>query len=290
VIVRLKKPPPHGFTMIELVIAMVVLGIALSGLLPLLVMQWRAMRRLEIHSGAVNQSKAALSEHTSDTWTQPTLYVTPYLYLTATASDKSAPWTPWARKLGASALVTMDVYDADGSTIKTAGPIAMPDAPDPYSLLVSAGSATYASSEGGWIEEGGCFRHASVSTNVNHATSAQWTFQHVPNGYYYLKAAWTTSGTPTKVAYTATVNGAVAQAVADIDQTADSPAGGMKIAGPWLITDAVTVIVCLDAQINTGYDVIAGSMQLIPINTVKMTSKPSCTSDAATVSVTVTAN
>ena len=47
-----KKTSPRGFTMIELVIAMVVLGIALTGLFPLLILQWRAMRRLEIHSGS----------------------------------------------------------------------------------------------------------------------------------------------------------------------------------------------------------------------------------------------
>jgi prepilin-type N-terminal cleavage/methylation domain-containing protein len=153
----------RGFTMIELIVAMVVLGIALSGLLPLLVLQWRAMRRLEIHSGAINPTKPQLSEHTSDTWTQPTLYVTPYLYLTTTPADRSAAWIPWARKLGASALVTMDLYDTDGSTIQTAGTISVPDAPDPFSLALTADSATYTPSKADWSAAGGCYRHASVA-------------------------------------------------------------------------------------------------------------------------------
>jgi hypothetical protein len=78
------------------------------------------------------------------------------------------------------------------------------------------------------------------------------------------------------------------QTIANIDQTADQT--GLTLAGPWLITNGTTVVVYLDAQVNTGNDVIAGSMQLIPINAVRLTSKPSCAGGTATVTATVTAN
>ena len=53
--------------------------------------------------GLVNLSKPKLSD-TDATWTQPTLYVTPYVYLTGTASDMSAAWIPWVSQTGRCSL------------------------------------------------------------------------------------------------------------------------------------------------------------------------------------------
>ena len=177
----------RGFSMLEMIVAMVVLGIAMAGLLPLAIQHSRQVRSLEGCNPQTGRWRCAEGTWTygSDTRGQypDQWYITP-------SSDA------WAKKLCAAALLS------SGTTLSP------PIAPLPvyfYDSTLNANavladnstSGFYGESDPDWLDGpaigylGNSRRH-SAGTEGTAASSdyAVWTFQNVPPGWYVVEATW----------------------------------------------------------------------------------------------------
>ena len=162
-----------GYTLLELVVAMTVLGIALTGLFPLMVMQSRTIESLELQYTSQGNGNTPVF--------RPQLTAT----VDAVGRTNYGIWylipsaDPWARKLGAAAGI---------SNAKTSAPTA---------LLADNGDSCTFSPDASWIVGtsssafAGDYRsHAIQATPTDTAT---WTFGSVTQGLYYVVATWPAS-------------------------------------------------------------------------------------------------
>lgn len=111
-------PGRGGYTFLELIVAMMVFGVALAGMFPLLVLLSRDLQPLERRASdgstynCTTPARDGVKTGEGLTYTQHTWYLTPF--------DQ-----PWARKLGAGVRVTSNT-----TAFTSASPVAV-DLPDP---------------------------------------------------------------------------------------------------------------------------------------------------------------
>ncbi len=247
-----------GFTLLELEVALLILGVAIAGLFPLLNMHSKALRSLEKRLPS------------SGTW-----YLVP-------SSDT------WARKLGAGASIT----DVDPGP-KPTSPVLSGDDGDACYAEADLG---WVADSNPLAYQADSRRHAappegSTPTGTNVAT---WTFTSVIPGWYQVEATWPEASDQTDAACYTIYDGETSTTDALVDQR-NAPAGPLDDGRPWqtLSTQFVrnsTVRVQLDGEATSGY-VVADGMRLVPLeNRVQVLSldKSSATEDVtANVSVEV---
>lgn len=166
-------PVRRGFTSLEFMVAMVVLGIALAGAFPLMIVCSRGIESLELRYTVEGNKKG--------NWYSPVFRCD----VTSTSPiprQNYGTWyaipstDPWAKKLGA---------------VATFSSVRPTDSPSPN--IVDDGDAGYAS-VGSWTTtaDPNSFRgHYQAHASQSPATdTAVWTFSNVSPGYYYVLATW----------------------------------------------------------------------------------------------------
>jgi prepilin-type N-terminal cleavage/methylation domain-containing protein len=184
-----------GFTLIEFVVAMLLFGVAMSGVVSLVVMQARTLTSLEqgpkhvaLHPNP-DTSNSYRTEHTEE-WHQ-----------VATESDEAnaGEWVhkwylvpnshDWGRKLGSAALLTSN----------DPGPKVPPPAPTPANLTADDGDDGH-TEVGTWISDPNSAAHSADQRRfvypegqITGDAKAVWTFTNVPAGWYQVQATWLSS-------------------------------------------------------------------------------------------------
>jgi prepilin-type N-terminal cleavage/methylation domain-containing protein len=208
-----------GYTLLEFIVAMVVFGVALTGLMPLVAILSRDLQPQMGQRGTTpardwNTDTCQQSQHTRTTW-----YLTPY--------DDS-----WVRRLGVSARVTAgSVSSASQSPVQS--PVLFLDDYDPSGSPVtnsSDGTGTYASA--GWEYNGSAasafagdqHRKAALPAGSSSTGEAVWTFKILTPGYYSIQTTWTAGSDRVNDAQYRVYKNGVLQMTTTVDQTA-APVG-----------------------------------------------------------------
>jgi prepilin-type N-terminal cleavage/methylation domain-containing protein len=250
-------PARRGFSFLEFLVAMVVLGIALTGLFPLMVICSRGVESLEL--------RYTDQGNKNGNWFSPVFR--PNTDSVTSRADRedygtwylNPPADPWARKLGAVA------------TFSRTAP-----APSPAPIIVDDGSNGY-STTGAWstAADPNAFlsdqqRHESQATPTD---AALWTFTNVANGRYYVMATWHAAtdlaadarfdvydgdnvSTPTTTAF---ANQAAAPN--------SSVYAGWQILTTWNFTNADKIIK-VKLSSNTAAAVVADGVRVVPVATI----------------------
>ncbi len=242
----------RGFSLLELEVSLIVLGVAFAGLFPTMVMQSRGLRLLETRYAV-----------------QGTWYFAPAIY----PSDPSASVGQWARKLGAAAALV-------APTSGIPGPL-----PTPPSWLVDDGDSGFSNVGGTWSREenplayeGAEYRHPEPPANspTTPATDhAAWQFTNVIPGWYYIEATWAASPDQAPDAQYVFYDGTNVVGQASANQQ-PAPSGPTYNGQTWqcLATQyffSSSACVQLNGQ-ATGY-VVADAVRLVPVaNDVEITS------------------
>lgn len=210
-ILELERPvssPRCGFTLVEFIVAMVVLGVALAGMFPLLIVQSRTLESLELRytekGSEINQGKSWFSpvhrpylgdnriprgeRENYGVW-----YLIPAEYdLPPNYGQNVKARDAWARKLGAAATLTREMFST----------------PDEPKLVLDdeddADNDDYVEESGGeWRalvndegEDEGYDGDARLHDAADSQPTAVWTFRiadcKIPPGYYHVYATWPT--------------------------------------------------------------------------------------------------
>ena len=227
-------PPRHGFTLLEIVVAMTVFGIALTGLFPLLVILSRDLQPLKkiAADGSTSyrcETPARDGNIDGDGISPPPVYVKHVWYMTP--SDD-----PWVRKLDAGArLYSAELTAAAPSQVTSA------TSPIPFGAtfvqqdnyqgssnndgdgMFSSPSWTYLDSVSAALG-GDHHRDPALPTGSTPVKIAQWTLTVEADGWYSIQATWTAAeDQATDVLYSVAVNGTPLTTVASVNQH-DAPA------------------------------------------------------------------
>jgi prepilin-type N-terminal cleavage/methylation domain-containing protein len=208
------RMPARGFSMLEIVVAMTLLGIALTGLFPLLATYSRQVQRLEKCSPQCGRWRSTKDATGTITWQPFERRDSNYDYTkvpSAAANRNSYPdqWhlvpadDPWMWKLGAAASLVPDdptQLTSDPTADGTHEPYLRPfpyTVPTPSTLHADddddSNDAPYKEDETGWIpgpvtgDLGDSRRHPASGTP---SWAATWTFTSVQPGWYEIKAIW----------------------------------------------------------------------------------------------------
>ncbi len=295
-------PRRHGYTLVEFIVAMVVLGVAMAGLYPLLIVQSRALESLELRytgrGNEINETK---------TWFSPVHRS----YLegeTIPRGDEDnegrenyGVWymqpndDPWARKIGAAATPARS--EPSGN-----------DASEPP-YIADDGDDNYREEEGTWDDGDPGYEGDSKScdppADVQPAAAA-WTFNvanldiHV--GYYHVYATWPDAGDQDDVENAEyTVNGGDGVTVNQYNAPDGEEFDGrtwMKLTdgNPCLVDDDTTEIVVRIASKQKDPEensyAVADAVRIVPVNKLNVISVSRCISspDKTTVKVKVEEN
>jgi prepilin-type N-terminal cleavage/methylation domain-containing protein len=253
------KPPAaparRGFSFLEFLVAMVVLGIALTGLFPLMVICSRGVESLELRYTTQGNKTG---DWFSPVFRPDTDSITP-------RADREnygtwyliAPADPWARKLGGVATFSRTAPTASSA-----------------SIIVDDGGSGYAAT-GAWSTQSdtGSFlsdkqRHELQATPTD---TALWTFTNVANGRYYVLATWHAAADLASDARFDVYDGDVATTptTVSVNQTAapNSFYAGWQILTTRNFTNAnKTINVKLTS--NTGAAVVADAVRIVPVATI----------------------
>lgn len=259
---RARRP---GTTFLELMVAMVVFGIAVAGLCPLVVMQSRVMRKIEAQPvgssnlqlvrGVRMLDGAPFGAAPSPTVLQP-------------------PPDAWVRRLGVAATFADDAPAEDFTPL-----------PAQATLDDDAGAGFSAS---GWSTT----TDASANDGDYHSVpaasasgAATWTFALAP-GRYRMRASWVPDPSNARDA-TYAFNDATGNTFNVVLDQTTSPGGA-----PPYWTDLGTYYLGASLQVALGPSltgrVMADGIQLVPTNTVAIQTPPTTSNGAWTVGVTVT--
>jgi hypothetical protein len=253
-------PGRPGFTSLEFMVAMVVLGVALAGVFPLMVVSSRGIESLELRYTAEGNKNG--------NWFSPIFRRD----LTTTGiipRDDYGVWyvvpsaDSWAGKLGAAATFS-----------RTRPPLAS------STRIIDDGDPGYASS-GSWASladagafRGGYHRHDLQSPATD---TAVWTFSNVASGHYYVLATWRAASDQATDASYAVYNGDAdpSPVTVSVDQTvapASNVYGGWKLLTTRNFTSAdKRVKVALRS--NTDKAVAADGVRIVPISTILSVNK-----------------
>ena len=217
------KVQRRGFTLLEFIVALLLFGIAMSGLFPLVVMYSRVLESLEQRPSQLSLHRKADVDGNTYRGDNPTEWyqvgTPPYVrtdeqpnsgdwvhkwYLVPSSDTASTASEVWARKLGTSASIQYK-SPASPPIVEALAEPTKPTNPDPNALDAGPGS-NYAESEPAWTDEpsldalGQSQRHAPGGAPA----SARWSFNVVDAaGWYQLQATGLVSGAaPATCSYT----------------------------------------------------------------------------------------
>jgi prepilin-type N-terminal cleavage/methylation domain-containing protein len=174
------RRPPDGYSMLEVMVAMVILGVALGGLFPLAIQYSKQVSSLEACNPQTGRWRYA-----GGTWNYQDDVKYPNWYL-------NPPTDVWAKKLGAAAVLSNGIFT---------GP------PDPTPVYEAAtrivmsdnlsGTAFYGETDpANWGDvaplgySNSCHRHGSGTDGPASGEYAAWILDNVPPGWYVLEAIW----------------------------------------------------------------------------------------------------
>jgi prepilin-type N-terminal cleavage/methylation domain-containing protein len=193
-----------GYTLLEFIVAMTVLGIALSGLFPLTAILSRHLQPVKTPtSGGYDCRTPARDGNTTGNvaYSQHTWYLAPYA-------------GPWARKLGASAQLLSALpggspppgFAQTNSPVPVPPPVVSLDDYEPNgspSSNPNDGSGTFACSGSGWqyvpssgqpsFGDGGDYHSHLVPIDQNDSSlsdTASWQITVPADGWYTVQATW----------------------------------------------------------------------------------------------------
>jgi prepilin-type N-terminal cleavage/methylation domain-containing protein len=171
-----------GFSLLELVVAIVVLGFAFMGLFPLVVVLSRDLQPQGTRLTPAKNFEGSSSRRIA-TW-----YVTPFV-------------NPWERKLGASARIgsDQDAFDAYSPASIHAALIEHNDYNDGRD---TDGDSVADYADGGWDYVTGdayawqadYHRYDALAAGTPSSNYAVWTFKINAAGWYSIQTTWTASG------------------------------------------------------------------------------------------------
>jgi prepilin-type N-terminal cleavage/methylation domain-containing protein len=279
---------PRGFTLIELIVAMAVFGIALTGLVPLIAMMSRDLQPVVGQKGQSpardwNTDDCTITNHRRSTW-----YLTPY----------GGDVDPWVRKLGVSARITSSpaasytrysniplqasvvLQDDDNGTIDADGD-GLEDYSEEPTVPWEYNNSTVPSAIGADQH-----RKPAVAAGGSATGDAVWKFKIVVTGYYSIQATWTAaSDNATDVRYSYKINGGATVLCPPVNQSV--PPAGIACASDshtWtsltgnslilLAKDAVVEVHLSDVRVSspdTGKYVVADAIRIVQ-NTVRIKS------------------
>jgi prepilin-type N-terminal cleavage/methylation domain-containing protein len=302
-------PARSGYSLLELTVAMTLLGIALSGLFPLTAMLSRHLQPIPINATAAYDCRTPARDGNTNGLT-PDGHKRDYgrhvWYLTP-SNDA------WVRKLGCSAQVNKNSTDSCPATLSVSPPPAglgpsssLPIQPavlylddyDPSGMLCNStdGWGTFTTSSSGWTYvspssgsqgyQGDYHWHSAPTDQSDSSLSdlATWQLTVLADGWYSIQATW-----PTATAPPLPLAGATYQVVTNPSRpvtllpTSQTTLGGIKDASGttwWPLTtlvqlkayDAVTVTLGVPRNVTTpGLYVIADAVRIVQ-NEVKITS------------------
>lgn len=254
----------RGFTLVEFVVAMVLFGIAMSGLFPLVVMHSRVLQSLE--------RRDAMERVGSDVPVVFKWYLVPFSDRDSQGADA------WARKLGAGALVK---YTAPSSQA-----IADPARGSTIELDAIDGAAYYSESTTDWSNEAtsAAFGGSQRCHPAGNPTSATWTFIVGVAGWYQIQATGLEAlGTlPAGCSYALSCNGTSQGIISPTGFTFGAGQSWRLLASRYLNAGDVTVTLTTDGTTAA----IADGMRLVPCSLqVKSFTPPSSASATAVVEI-----
>jgi hypothetical protein len=194
---------------LEFVVALLLFGIAMSGLFPLVVMYSRVLELLEqrpnqlsAHRNADVDGKAYRVEHPAEWYQVPATPAVPnsgewvHKWYLVPSSDSASPVSvAWARKLGASASIKFAA-----PTNRTEEPLAEPAKWDDELDAVGGGTnPNYTEAPGSdWSDESSAdaWNGSQRRQPPGEAANATWTFAVPDDGWYRIEATGLVSGTP----------------------------------------------------------------------------------------------
>ena len=183
----LPAPASHrrGFSFLELVVAMVVFSVALSGLLPLLAILSRDLQPLRKH-GAPGGYDCSTPARDGNTTGSNLVYQQHSWYLAANRE-------PWVRKLGASAA-TATTPPSGVSPIPLQPAVVFQYCYPPSSPSPDDGAGSFAAA-GSWDYSGsaditGYFYHPAPVAPQTTTDNATWTLNVATAGWYSIQASW----------------------------------------------------------------------------------------------------
>ncbi len=259
------QSPKHtdrsGFSFLELQVAFLVLGIALAGLVPLVVMQSRQLKQLQ------NRFKGTYKDDVS----AEVYYLAPSRDLATPGHAFADPLlfstNAWARKLGAVAsLVHEDDYDDLP---------ALPQRPelDPDVIDDKDAAPAYAESEAGWYDgpEHVGFQNRFRMHNAGEGSAtASWTFTGLdPNWDYQVLVTWVKAGNQTDQAPFTVYDDTVAIQTFLVDQKNNDPDGEMYQGSLWETLDVFHIsssTLKVELRDDSSGKVAADAVRVIPVN------------------------
>jgi hypothetical protein len=286
----MRQRPPHlppsaprryGFSLLELGVAMAVLGFALLGGFPLVVVYSRGLSKLE-------RSSPMDLPGVSTTW-----YLIP-------SSD------PWARKLGAAAQVTADASKLLASASVVPALLLRDDDNDATDSdndgvedYTDTGWDYEASASGAFQQD--CHVHEALPAGQGSGGCAVWSLAVSTAGWYAIQATWPTSSgrTLTTVQYQIRLAGTpIAGSPFSIDQT-NTAAGFQDGTGVWFklapglvyLTPGLLQVQLSDVQpvsTETGRYVLADTVRLVQNDVQVVSLQKSLDTENATAHVSVT--
>ena len=257
----LKSSVRAGLSFLELQVAFLILGIALGGVVPLLVMQSKQIKQLQDRFKGTYKDDASAE-----------------VYYLAPSRDLAAPdqafadsllfsTNAWARKLGAVAsLVREDDYD---------GLPALPQRPEPAPDVIDDmdGGPAYTESGAGWHDgpEYVGFRDRLRMHNAGEGSEpASWTFTGLdPNWDYQVLITWVKAADQAAQAPFTVYDNTVAIQTFLVDQKNNDPDGETYEGAVWEtlgvfdITSSTLKVVLKD---DLSGKVVADAVRIIPVN------------------------
>jgi prepilin-type N-terminal cleavage/methylation domain-containing protein len=248
----------QGYTLLEVVVALTVLGIAFTGLFPLMVMQSRTVESLELQYTTQGDGNTPVFR------SQLTSVVDATSRANYSGTSSTSAWyftpsaDPWARKLGAAAMLSGTKSSTQASLIANDGSAC---------TFSGSGWTTAATSTSAY---GGDYRtHALQASPTDTAT---WEFDNVAQGLYYVLATWPASAAlDTGAKYEIYQGTTVKATVTSVNQT-QTPASSVRTGWYLLSTvafvdsgaPAATLTVQVKLYASSTGTVAADAVQLVP--------------------------
>jgi prepilin-type N-terminal cleavage/methylation domain-containing protein len=251
-----------GFTMLEFVVAMIVLGIALTGLLPLEIMQSRVVESLELR---YTESGHQVNLDKDRNWNSPVMPADIQSFEVVPREDYGAYYLvssddSLARKLGTAASLSRTIPALSNRvTIADDVDVTTPD----YTEVGTWAAGTASASD---VNEGDSRMHIM---QASHSDYAVWTFSNVTPGRYYVMATWKESADQAPDALYEIWDGdADASPVQVLANQASAPAGDTYKDRPWKTLKSRyfgsgTIKVRLYA--NATKSVMADAVRIVPV-------------------------